>query len=154
MAYDRSDILRTKGKHNYKIAWYLHRSHVRFWMWLYAGRCTRQHSEFAICHVVSHGNVNSIQNPSTATNPTMEPYCILLPLTLPCRTTWQIANSLISSSRTGVYNDKCFVPFWNLCNPKTCFKKDVLQIRLVNNGSVTFTSQDESHGDWPITARG
>ena len=33
-------------------------------------------SEFAICHVVRHGNVNSIQNPSTVTNPTMEPYCI------------------------------------------------------------------------------
>ena len=30
-------------------------------------------SEFAICHVVRHGNVNSIQNLSTATNPTMEP---------------------------------------------------------------------------------
>ena len=46
-------------------------------------------SEFAICHVVRHGNMNSIQNPSTVTNPTMEPYCrpILLPLTLPCRTT-------------------------------------------------------------------
>ena len=44
-------------------------------------------SEFAICHVVRHGNVNSIQNPSTVTNPTMEPYnSFLLPLTLPCRT--------------------------------------------------------------------
>ena len=40
-------------------------------------------SEFAICHVVRHGNVNSIQNPSTLTTPTMTPYCILLPLTLP-----------------------------------------------------------------------
>ena len=30
-------------------------------------------SEFAIYHVVRQGNVNSIQNPSTATNPTMEP---------------------------------------------------------------------------------
>ena len=28
-----------------------------------------------------------------------------------------------------------------------CAKKDVLQIRRVNNGSVTFTSQAESHGD-------
>ena len=36
-------------------------------------------SEFAICHVVRHGNVNSIQNPPTVTNPTMESY-ILLPL--------------------------------------------------------------------------
>ena len=33
-------------------------------------------SEFAICHVVRHGNVNSFQNPSTVTNTTMEPYCI------------------------------------------------------------------------------
>ena len=38
-------------------------------------------SEFAICHVVRRGNVISIQNPSTVTNLTMEPYCILLPLT-------------------------------------------------------------------------
>ena len=30
---------------------------------------------------------------------------------------------------------------------RLCAKKDVLQIRRVNNGSVTFTSQDESHGD-------
>ena len=44
-------------------------------------------SEFAICHVVRHGNVNSIQNPSTVTNSTMEPYYILLLLTLPCCTT-------------------------------------------------------------------
>ena len=58
-------------------------------------RLTRNISEFAICHVVHHDNVNSIQNPSTVTNPTMQPYCILLPLTLPCRTTWQIANSLL-----------------------------------------------------------
>ena len=54
-------------------------------------------SDFAICHVVRHGNVNSIQNPSTVTNLTMEPYCILLSLTLLCRTTWQIANSLLHS---------------------------------------------------------
>ena len=53
-------------------------------------------SEIAICPVVRHGNVNSIQNPSTVTNQTMGPFCILLPLTLPCRTTWQIANSLLS----------------------------------------------------------
>ena len=44
-------------------------------------------SEFAICHVVRHGNVNSIQNPTTVTNPTMALYCILLPFTLPCCTT-------------------------------------------------------------------
>ena len=31
------------------------------------------------CHVVCHGIVNSIRNPSTVTNPTMKPYCILLP---------------------------------------------------------------------------
>ena len=30
-------------------------------------------SDFAICHVERHGNVN-IQNSSTVTNPTMEPY--------------------------------------------------------------------------------
>ena len=56
-------------------------------------------SEFAICHVVRHGNVNSIRNPSTVTNSTMEPFCILLPLTLPCRTTGQITNSLLVSLR-------------------------------------------------------
>ena len=33
-----------------------------------------------------HGNVESIQNPSTVTNPTMDPFCIL-PLTLPWHTT-------------------------------------------------------------------
>ena len=33
-------------------------------------------SEFAICHVVRHGNVNSIQCPSTVTNPTMKPYIV------------------------------------------------------------------------------
>ena len=47
----------------------------------------QENSEFAICHVVRHGNVNSFQNPSTVTNPTMGSYCIRLPLTLPCRTT-------------------------------------------------------------------
>ena len=30
-------------------------------------------SEFAICPVVRHGNLNSIQNLSTVTNPTMGP---------------------------------------------------------------------------------
>ena len=30
-------------------------------------------NEFAICHVWRHGNVNSIQNPSTVTNPTCNP---------------------------------------------------------------------------------
>ena len=62
------------------------------------GSCFELHSEFAIWHVVPHSNINSIQNPSTVTNPTMEPYCILLPLTSPCHTTWQIANSLITVS--------------------------------------------------------
>ena len=39
-------------------------------------------SEFTICHVVRHGNMNSIQNPSTMTNPTiyitkiMESVCV------------------------------------------------------------------------------
>ena len=47
-------------------------------------------SEFAIWNVVLRGNVNSIQNPFTVTNPSMEPYCVLLPLKMPCRTTWQI----------------------------------------------------------------
>ena len=49
------------------------------------GEVKKKKSEFAICHVLRHGNVNSIQNPSrpTVTNPTMEPYCILLSLTLP-----------------------------------------------------------------------
>ena len=56
----------------------------------------KQNSEFGLCHVVRHGNANSIQNPSTATNPTMEPYnCVHLPLKLPGRTMWQIANSLL-----------------------------------------------------------
>ena len=53
-------------------------------------------SEFVIYPAVFHSNANSIQNPSSLTNPTMELYCILLPLTLLCRTTWQIANSLLS----------------------------------------------------------
>ena len=53
-------------------------------------------SEFAICHVLRHGNVNSIQNPSTLTNLTMELYSILLPLTLLCRTMGQIANWLLT----------------------------------------------------------
>ena len=35
-------------------------------------------SEFAISHVVLHGNANFIQNPFTVTNPTMELYCIPL----------------------------------------------------------------------------
>ena len=42
-------------------------------------------SELAICH----SNAIFIQNPTTVTNQTMELYCILLPFTLPCRTTWQ-----------------------------------------------------------------
>ena len=50
---------------------------------------------FARCPVVRYGNVNSIQNPSTVTNPTMGHYCILLLNTLPCCTTWQIAKSLL-----------------------------------------------------------
>ena len=41
--------------------------------------------EFAICHVVRDGNVNSIQNPSTVTNPTMEPFCI--PIAMSCNVT-------------------------------------------------------------------
>ena len=52
-------------------------------------------SEFVIYCIVRHGNTNSIQNPSTVTYPTMELYCILLPLMLLCRTTWQITNSLL-----------------------------------------------------------
>ena len=36
-------------------------------------------SELTICHVARHGDVNSVQNPSSVTNPTKEPYCILLP---------------------------------------------------------------------------
>ena len=43
-------------------------------------------SELAICPVARHGNANSIQNLPTVTNLTMELYCILLPLTLPCCT--------------------------------------------------------------------
>ena len=35
------------------------------------------------------------KNHSTVSNPTMELYCFLLPITLQCRTTWQIANSLL-----------------------------------------------------------
>ena len=57
-------------------------------------------SEFAICHVVRHSNANSIQNPSTVTVLTMEHYCILLSLTLPCRTTWPIANSIVYKRTT------------------------------------------------------
>ena len=54
--------------------------------------------EFAICHVVRHGNVNSIQNTYTVINPTMEPYCIRI--AVPCNVTfrkltiffpWQVA---------------------------------------------------------------
>ena len=45
------------------------------------------YSEFAICHVVRHGNVNSIQNSSTLINPTMELYYIFLAHTLPCHVT-------------------------------------------------------------------
>ena len=30
-------------------------------------------NEFAICHIARNGNVNSIQNPVSVTNPTMEP---------------------------------------------------------------------------------
>ena len=50
-----------------------------------SGRSKHDNSEFAICPVVRHGNVNSIHNPATGTNPTMELYCILLSFTLPCR---------------------------------------------------------------------
>ena len=38
-------------------------------------------------HDVCHSNMKSIQNHSTVTNPTMGPYCIVLPLTL----LWRIA---------------------------------------------------------------
>ena len=37
-------------------------------------------------------STNSIQNPSSVNNPTKELYCILLPFTLPCCKTLQIAN--------------------------------------------------------------
>ena len=47
----------------------------------------RDNSEFAICPAVRRGNGNSIQNPSTVTNQTMELYCILLLNTLLCCTT-------------------------------------------------------------------
>ena len=39
--------------------------------------------------------MNSIQHPSTVTNPAMASYCIILPLTLPYPTKWQITNSLL-----------------------------------------------------------
>ena len=41
--------------------------------------------QWSVCdlQVVRHGYLLSIQNRSTVTNPTTEPYCILLPLTLP-----------------------------------------------------------------------
>ena len=66
--------------------------HVEIFSW----RNLEVSSEFAICHFVLHGNVNFIQNPSTVANSTMAPCYILLPLTLPCRTTWQIANLLMN----------------------------------------------------------
>ena len=45
-------------------------------------------------HVVRQGNANSIQNSCIVTNLTMEPFCILLPLTLPYRTMCKFANSI------------------------------------------------------------
>ena len=61
-------------------------------------------SEFAICHVVRQGNMSHIQNPSVVTNPTLEFPCILLPLTLPCRSTWQIANSFNIYYRSSAFH--------------------------------------------------
>ena len=39
------------------------------------------------------------QNSSSVTNSTMGLFCILMSFTLPCYTTWQIANSLLSSTK-------------------------------------------------------
>ena len=40
--------------------------------------------------------MNSIQNPSSVTNPTMEPYCILLPLAMPYNeTNRKLTNNLL-----------------------------------------------------------
>ena len=58
--------------------------------------CKSDTSECAIIHNVHHCNVKFIQNCSTMTNMTMEPYCIILQLTLPCRTMSIITNSLMS----------------------------------------------------------
>ena len=54
---------------------YVHRIQIK--------RDRRQSSEFAICPVVLHRYADSIQNPSSVTNPTIGLYCIL-PFTLPC----------------------------------------------------------------------
>ena len=45
------------------------------------------HSKFAIYTLYATATFIFIQDSSTMTNPTMEPYCFLLSLTLPCRTT-------------------------------------------------------------------
>ena len=65
----------------------LHPQMFIFFFWDLLGQIT-----FAICNIVHHCNMDSIQNPSTVTNQTMESFSILLPHTLPWCTTWQITN--------------------------------------------------------------
>ena len=61
-------------------------------------RPTTDNSELAICHVLRHSNMNSIQNPFTLTNPTMEPYCTLLPLMLQTHYSLQVTHNYIAIS--------------------------------------------------------
>ena len=53
-------------------------------------------SEFAICHLVRHGNVNSIQNPSTMTNPTMEPAPLLSSATYIIAVLYNVTNQKLT----------------------------------------------------------
>ena len=61
-------------------------------------------SEFTICHVVSHGIMSPIQNPSTVTNPTMEPYYFLLPLS------YNVTNRNLTRDKSQIK------PIWKLYN--------------------------------------
>ena len=82
---------------------------------------------------------NSVQNTSTVINPTMDVNCILLPFTLPCSTTWQISNSLLSKQPHITLNvlyfvKRIFQKWTKVIWTKTCELRSVY-----NNANIDLT---------------
>ena len=106
----------------------------------WTGSKCRDSSEFAICHVVRHCNVNSIQNPHTVTDPTMEPYCILLPQVYVAMPYNRTNRKLISE---WVLNDTIwnpYTPYRNILKEEECKFQMDYPIRCFHMKSLNFVS--------------
>ena len=114
------------------------------------GRSSRQqriwylvedNSEFAICHVVRHSTVNSIQNPSTVTNPTMETYFFLLP-PIRCRAAVQR-----DESQTHYYvrnRTKTLVEMGH-CMHWSCFRWGATELYILGYNGPPYSSNHMVH---------